>query len=129
MVRILDGRYPMGELIVACGKAVLRPAYLPFADGNSKGIHVSEFMRNPEWRKLPWNHSGLGSIRPKGEDYRRQLYTVHRRDANGEEITYIVFPDFRIRSEKLTPFLSRLPVGTTEIQYSTIKKMVDRGLC
>ncbi|AYX81257.1 hypothetical protein HMPREF2562_09600 [Corynebacterium sp. HMSC077G07] len=106
-IRVLDGRYIMGDLI--CGLRLI---------GGRVSWRISVVNRwgddfIPDWVVGP---------RQRTSQLWRD-YHIDRGSGRPKKSWYVVFPDFRIREEKLAPILDALiREDIYEVQYSALRR-------
>ena len=110
IVRVLDGRYIMGDLL----------AHVRFDSGTEiEGVYVTNRWGEdylPDWAVGPNDRTKQIWIEERNEQVESGAQLVRR-------VRYVVFPDFRIREEKLAPVINKLQMADVrEIQYSAIRQ-------
>lgn len=131
-IRVVDEGYIMGQLEAP------RLDSFPFSRGAvwvrnrwGSSMHTRHLVGD-KWAG-PFGHSpvpvcfGDNGVRyfPCLKLGTRQI-CVAARAVDGEDVRYLVFPDFRITEEKLGPVLDRIyRAGVREIEYSALRRLLD----
>ncbi|WP_297452717.1 hypothetical protein [uncultured Corynebacterium sp.] len=110
IVRVRDGKYIMGDL----------SAYVRLDSGMEiDGVYVTNRWGEdylPGWAVGPNDRTKQIWIEERNEQVESGAQLVRR-------VRYVVFPDFRIREEKLAPVVNKLQMaGVREIQYLAIRQ-------
>lgn len=129
-IQVVDEGYIMGRLVT------------PHVEGFARGVI---FVRNRWGNSMHTRHLARGKwvgafghspvpvcFGDNGVRYfpcaklgTRQI-CVAARAVDGEDVRYLVFPDFRITEEKLGPVLDRIyRAGVREIEYSVLRRLLD----